>query len=55
MIIKCDVPIQASLDDGLTVTTFEPGETIEVPESVGEMAIKHYGAEEVKPAKKPKE
>lgn len=55
MIIKCDVPIQASTDDGLTVTTFEPGEAIEVPESVGKMAIKHYGAEEVKPTKKPKE
>jgi hypothetical protein len=55
MIIKCDRHIQASLDKGLTVTTFDPGEAVEVPESVGKMAIKHYGAEEVKPAKKPKE
>ena len=55
MFIKCDHRIEASLDDGLTVTVFEPGEAIEVPKWVAEMAIKHYGAEEVKPTKKPKE
>ena len=55
MIIKCDSHIEASLDDGLTVTVFEPGDAIEVPDAVGKMAIKHYGAEEVKPTKKPKE
>lgn len=55
MFIKCDQHIEASLDEGLTVTTFEPGEDVEVPEWVGKMAIKHYGAEEVKPAKKTKE
>lgn len=55
MIIKCDKHIEASIDDGLTVTVFEPGDAIEVPDAVGKMAIKHYGAEEVKPAKKPKE
>ena len=55
MLIKCDHHIEASLDDGLTVTTFAPGDKIDVPDWVGEMAIKHYGAEEVKPTKKAKE
>lgn len=55
MIIKCDKHIEASLDDGLTVTTFEPGDKIDVPDWVGETAIKHYGAVEVKAAKKAKE
>lgn len=55
MIVKCDQYIQASLDDGLTVTTFEPGGAVDVPDWVGKMAIEHYGAEEVKPAKKTKE
>lgn len=55
MFIKCDHHIAASLDDGLTVTTFEPGNAVEVPDLVGKMAIKHYGAEEVKPAKKTEE
>lgn len=55
MIIKCDKHIEASLDDGLTVTTFEPGDKIDVPDWVGEMAVKHYGAVEVKAAKKAKE
>ena len=43
------------LDDGLTVTTFAPGDKIDVPDWVGEMAINHYGAVEVKITKKPKE
>ena len=55
MIVKCESPIPASIDDGLTVTTFPPGDAVEVPDWVGEMAKKHYGAEEVKPTKKPKE
>ena len=55
MIIKCDKHIEASLDDGLTVTTFAPGDKIDVPDWVGEMAVKHYGAVEVKAAKKAKE
>ena len=55
MLIKCDHHIEASLDDGLTVTSFDPGSAVDVPEWVGKMAIKHYGAEEVKPTKKPKE
>lgn len=55
MIIKCDSHIEASMDDGLTVTTFEPGDKIDVPDWVGEMAIKHYDAVEVKASKKPKE
>lgn len=56
MFVKCDQRIQASLDDGLTVTTFEPGEAIEVPDWVGKMAVKHYGAVEVKkPKPEPKD
>lgn len=56
MLIKCDHHIEASLDDGLTVTSFEPGSAVEVPEWVGKMAIKHHGAEEVKkPKPEPKE
>ena len=48
MFVKCDVQIQASIDDGLTVTTWEPGESVEVPDWVGEMAIKNLGAKKVK-------
>ena len=55
MFVKCDVQIQASIDDGLTVTTWEPGESVEVPDWVGEMAVKHYGAVDVPAAKKAKE
>ena len=55
MIIKCSEYFEASMDDGLTVTGFAPGDKIDVPAWVGEMAIKHHGAEEVKPTKKAKE
>ena len=55
MIIKCDKHIEASLDDGLTVTAFEPGDSIEVPDWVAEMAVKHYGAVIVERKKEPKE
>lgn len=46
MLIKCDKIVEASLDDGLTVTAFPAGEN-EVPDWVGEMAKKHYGAEKI--------
>ena len=46
MFVKCDKVIEASLDNGLTVTAFPAGDN-EVPDWVGEMAKKHYGAEEV--------
>lgn len=55
MIIKCDQHIEASLDDGLTVTTFEPGDKITVPDWVGEMAVKHCGAVIVEQKKRGKE
>ena len=55
MIIKCENYIEASLDDGLTVTTFEPGDKIDVPDWVGEMAVKHYGAVIVEQKKRGKE
>lgn len=51
MRIKTDALFQASLDDGLTTTTFVAGEH-EVPDWVGAMAIKHYGAKEIKLPKK---
>jgi hypothetical protein len=54
MIIKCETPIEASLDDGLTVTTFGPGDKIEVPDWVGKMDIQHYGAVEVRPVRSAK-
>lgn len=46
MFIECDKVIEASLDDGLTVTAFPAGEN-EVPDWVGEMAQKHYGAKKI--------
>lgn len=47
MFIKCEQHFEASLDDGLTVTHFEPGEH-DVPDWVGEMAIKHHDAAKIK-------
>jgi len=50
MKIKCVESFGVSLDGGSTVTTFEPGEH-DVPDIVGQMAMKHYKAEEIKPEK----
>lgn len=52
MLIKCDKKFDASLDDGLTVTSFLPGEH-DVPDWVGEMAIKHFDATKIKALTKP--
>lgn len=45
----CDKPVMASLDDGLTVTTFPPHQEHDVPEWVGAVAVQLFGAKEVKP------
>ena len=47
MLIKTTKSFQVSLDDGLTVKTYLPGEH-NVQERVGKLAINHYGAKEIK-------
>lgn len=44
MRIISEKTFQASLDDGLTVTTFPSGIEHDVPALVGGMAVEHYGA-----------
>lgn len=51
MLIKGPIAFQASLDDGLTVTTFARDKVHDVPDDVGKMAIKHFKAKEVKRGK----
>ncbi len=47
MFIKTEQTFKASLDDGLTVTTFGLGEH-DVPDWVGEYAIKNHEAKKIK-------
>jgi hypothetical protein len=47
MRIKIEKHVTVSLDEGLTVTVLPPG-VHDVPEWVGKMAKKHFGAVEVK-------
>lgn len=47
MYVKCDKEFKASLDDGVTTTTFAANQIHYVPDWVGKVAIKHYGAKRI--------